>query len=193
MDETTVTFIVRAPASIEAAVRATLRATLALRALRAAPIDPRSFANAALDEVERTMAEAGSARDAVARHEIKSATLRAAATFAASPLGRRLFRLPPQRIAGTLAPGTFDAVVRDRTGRLHGVRLEGCGNERVRADLRARAALAAAHLPGDAERFVHLFSLRDGLLRSQTVAHEPVRLGVTPSLPMPSAAAAIAS
>ncbi len=170
MSEPNVTFIVRAPALVEDAVRATLRSSLALRALRASAIDPRTFANFALDELERSLGEDGAARDAVGRHELKGATLRAAATFAASSLARRLFALPPDRLVGRVWPSEIDVVVRDRRARLHAVRLETCGTERARAALLARVSGAAAELPGTAERIVHAFSLRDGRLRSCEVS-----------------------
>jgi hypothetical protein len=157
-------FILRTPGVVEGVVREALRRALCARRHRGEPPDVRSFSNLALRVLERRTRDAGGPLDAVGRHELEAATLRAAAAFAASSLARRLFRIPVQRIAP--GPPGADLAVRDVRGRLHLVRLETfrTPDERLAA---LDAAAKAVPPPLLRERpAIHFFSLLDGTFRS---------------------------
>jgi hypothetical protein len=170
-------FLLRTPALAEDAVREALRRALAMRRLRDEPLDVRTFSNLALQCLERRTRHAAVAADPVGRHELEAATLRAAACFGASPLARRLFRIPLARIAA--GPRGADLTVRDARGRPHVVRLETFrgAEERLTAldgIARASAPLAA----GGTRPALHFFSLLDGSFRSYPeAARKPGRAG----------------
>jgi hypothetical protein len=166
-------FILRTPSVVESVVREALREALAARRLRDDPPDVRTFCNLALLALERrtrgtsarTDRTSETARtDPVGRHELEAATLRAAACFASSSLARRLFRIPPERLAP--GPRGADLTVRDARGRRHLVRLETfrTPDERLAA-LDAAAKSAASH-PLREPPAIHFFSLLDGTFRS---------------------------
>jgi hypothetical protein len=156
-------FLLRTPGLVERVVRETLRRALTARRLHAEPPDVRSFANLALQTLERLTRDSATVPDPVGRHELEAATLRAATSFAASPLARRLFRIPRQRIAP--GPQGTDVAVRDARGRLHLVRLEIFRSAEER--LAAVDALAK-HRPRPLQDApaIHFFSLLDGTFRS---------------------------
>jgi hypothetical protein len=158
------TFILRTPSVVERAVREALRRALAARRLRDDPPDVRAFSNLALLALERRTRESPGRTDPVGRHELEAATLRAAACFAASGLARRLFRIPPQRLAP--GPRGADLAVRDAHGGVHLVRLETFRTAQERlAALDAVAKVAAAQ-PLRERPALHFFSLLDGTFRS---------------------------
>ncbi len=165
MNDDRLAFILRSPELVERAVRAALSALFATRALHAGSLEPHAFGNVALEALDAALAAERRTLDAVGRHEIQGATLRAAARFAGSKLARRLFALPAERF-GTPPPHA-DALVYDARGRVHVVRIEACADQAAR--LGAARRISAA-LPADAQRLadpmIHLFSLRDGRLRS---------------------------
>jgi len=74
-------FILRTPGVVEGVVREALRRALCARRHRGEPPDVRSFSNLALRVLERRTRDAGGSLDAVGRHELEAATLRAAAAF----------------------------------------------------------------------------------------------------------------
>ncbi len=158
-------FLLRTPGLVEGVVREALRRALAARRLRDEPADVRSFANLALLVLERRSVGDPAGVDPVGRHELEAATLRAAACFAGSKLGRRLFRIPLARLGP--GPRGADLTVRDARGRAHLVRLETfrTAEERLAA---ADALLRAVELRplGSELPALHFFSLLDGRLRS---------------------------
>jgi hypothetical protein len=155
-------FILRTPALVESVVREALRRALAARRLRDEPPDVRGFSNLALLVLERHTGASGS--DPVGRHELEAATLRAAAAFASSNLGRRLFRMPRGRIAP--GPPGADVAVRDPRGRLHLVRLETFRTPQERLAALNAVATAAPGQPLGERPAIHFFSLLDGTFRS---------------------------
>jgi hypothetical protein len=164
MTDDRLAFLLRAPALVETVVRRALRRALRTARLRGEAPDVRAFANLALSELHRALANRPAPHDPLARHELDAATVRAATAFASSTLARRLFALPAERFAE--APPEVDAAVRDARGGLHFVRLETFASDdaRLRAvPLVVRAASGA--LAADAPS-LHFFSLRDGRRRS---------------------------
>ncbi len=164
MNEQRLAFLFRSPQIVEAAVRAALADALAVRRMRLGEIDARSFGNRALEMLAAELRKNGRHTDALGRYELEVETVRAAARFFSSKIGRRLLTIESVRLEA--AGPDFDASVRDRHGRLHVVRIEATSNNEERVKLGRRLAERAAspralHAPG-----IHLFSLRDGRLRS---------------------------
>lgn len=158
-------FILRSPDVIERSVRAALHSSLAVRTSRSKSPDVRTFGNRALEALDVALTSERPTLDAIERHELQAATLRAGARFVRSKLARRLFELPPARFAE--APPQADVAVRDEGGHLHVVRLEATATLAQRAQT-ARAIAGALRTGAIPLRppAVHLFSLRDGRLRS---------------------------
>jgi hypothetical protein len=163
------TFILRTPALVESVVRDALRRSLAARSLRNDAVDVRTFSNLALECLDVRLRDRAAEHDAVGRHELEAATLRAAAAFAASKLARRLFALPRARLGP--GPRGADVAVRDARGSLHLVRLETfrSADERLTA-LDRLAKFRAARSPGTEPPAIHFFSLLDGGFRSYPAA-----------------------
>jgi hypothetical protein len=158
-------FILRSPEIVERSVRAAFSIALAARGLRGGSLEPHAFGNVALEALDAALAAERRALDAVGRHEIQGATLRAAAAFARSRLARRLFALPAERFGK--APPHADALVYDERKRLHVVRIEALADQAARLGAARRiAAAATAGVRPLADPMIHLFSLRDGRLRS---------------------------
>lgn len=160
MDER-LAFIRQAPELVERAVRAGVRETVAAKCLHDRTLAVRDIANIALGELDRIIACEPMRLDAVGRHELTDATVRAATRFATSPLARRLQRIPAARFI--VAPHDADIALVDRYGNAHVVRIEAFDGdvERVawmRAHVTRNVALRAPSL--------HFFSLRDGTLHS---------------------------
>jgi hypothetical protein len=131
-------------------------------------IDARSFGNRALEMLGAALRQDGRLTDALGRYELEVETVRAAARLFSSKIGRRLLTIESDRLEA--AGSDFDVSVRDGHGRLHVVRIEAAANNEDRVKLARRLAERtslpkALHAPG-----VHLFSLRDGRLRSFTFA-----------------------
>jgi len=168
MNEQRLAFLFRSPRLVEAAVRAALADALAVRRMRLGEIDARSFGNRALEMLGTEIRKNGRHTDALGLHQLEVETVRAAARLFSSKLGRRLLTIESDRLE---APGAdFDASVRDPRGRLHVVRIEAASNNEERVNLGRRLAERtsspqALHAPR-----IHLFSLRDGRLRSFTFA-----------------------
>lgn len=162
-------FILRSPELVERAVRSACTTLLAARGLCAASLEPHAFGNVSLAALDAALVAERCVLDAVGRHEIQGATLRAAARFGRSQLACRLFALPADRF-GT-APPDADALVRDERGRAHCVRIEALADQAARLDA---ARKIAAALPAGAQRLpepaILLYSLRDGRLRSFRIA-----------------------
>jgi hypothetical protein len=162
-------FILRSPELVERAVRSAFATLLAARGLRAAALEPHAFGNVALAALDTALADERCFLDAVGRHEIQGATLRAAARFGRSALARRLFALPADRFRS--APPDADALVRDERGREYSVRIEALADQAARLEV---ARKIAATLPAGAQRLrapaILLYSLRDGRLRSFRIA-----------------------
>jgi hypothetical protein len=154
-------FIRQAPELVERAVRAGVRETIAAKRLHDRTLAVRDIANIALGELDSMIACEPMRLDAVGRHELTDATVRAATRFATSPLARRLQRIPVARFIA--APHDADITLVDRHGYTHVVRIEAFEGdvERV-AWMRAHVAgTSALRAPS-----VHFFSLRDGTLHS---------------------------
>jgi hypothetical protein len=162
-------FLFRSPELVERAVRAAFAILLAARGLRGAALEPHAFGNVALEALDAALASERRSLDAVGRHEIQGATLRAAARFGGSALARRLFALPAERFGA--APPQADALVFDERRRAHAVRIEAFADQAARLDAaRKIAAAIPAQAPQLREPAIHLFSLRDGRLRSFRIA-----------------------
>ncbi len=158
-------FILRSPELVERAVRAALARVQAARGLRDEAIDLHAFGNVALEALDGVLFEEGRSLDAIARHEVQGATLRAAARFGRSPLARRLFALPAARFGSP--PPRADALVYDERKRAHAVRIEAYAGQAARLEEARRIAAALpAVVPSLEEPAIHMFSLRDGRLRS---------------------------
>ncbi len=166
MTDDSLLYLLRAPAFVESTVRAALRETLSLRQQFGAEVDIRAFTRLALVRSQRC--REGASADALTRYELEAAVVRAAAFFAASPLGRRLRNIPLARIA--VAPRGFDVAVADRNGHLHYVRLETYAGTQARLEAVARAVRAMDGRHADGRVALHFFSLRDGTLRSYPAA-----------------------
>jgi hypothetical protein len=158
-------FILRSPRLVERAVRTAFAASLAVRGVRGASLEPHAFGNLALEALDAELAAERSPLDAVGRHEIQGAALRAAARIGRSALALRLFSLPAARFGR--APAHADALVYDERRRAHVVRIEAFADQAARL---AAARRIAAALPREVsplrEPAIHLYSLRDGKLRS---------------------------
>ena len=182
MDER-LAFIRQAPEFVERAVRAAVRETIAGIRVHDRTLAVRDIANVALGELDRILSCEPMRLDAVGRHELTDATVRAATRFATSPLARRLQRIPVARFIAT--PLDADIALVDRDGNAHVVRIEAfVGDvERVawtRAHITRNVALRAPS--------VHFFSLRDGTLHS--FGAPPIaQRGRAPSAAMPRHAA----
>jgi hypothetical protein len=166
MNEQRLAFLFRSPQIVEAAVRAALADALAVRRMRLGDIDARSFGNRALELLGAEIQKRGRHTDALGLHQLEVETVRAAARFFSSKLGRRLLTIESDRLEAPRSD--FDASVRDAHGRLHVVRIEATSNNEERVQLGRHLAertssLQALHAPR-----IHLFSLRDARLRSFT-------------------------
>jgi hypothetical protein len=162
-------FLLRSPEIVERSLRSAFAALLATRGLRSASLDPHALGNVALEALDAVLAGRRCKLDAVGRHEIQGATLRAAARFGSSALARRLFVLPADRF-GT-APPQADALVFDERRRVHAVRIEALADQAARLDAaRSIADAIPAHAAQLREPAIHLYSLRDGRLRSFRIA-----------------------
>jgi hypothetical protein len=160
--------IIRSPNLVEDALRIALADGLTGRRLRLGEIDARSFAIRALDSLRVILGASKRTLDAVELHQLEAATIAASGRLFSSKLGRRLFTIDVARLEPT--PRMIDAAVIDTHGRRHVVRIEACSNDAQRVDLgRVIASHANRKLGLHAPR-VHLFSLRDGRLRSFTFA-----------------------
>jgi len=169
MNDERLAFILRAPALVERAVRGALREALRSRRYRSGALEVRAFANAALGELERIAEGKRIDLDALARLELKNATVAAAGCFASSAAARRLFALPVGRLRA--APAECDAALLDARGCSHVVRLELVASGAARAELAAKIGRALPRPKGNEKENevaarVHLLSLRDGKLRS---------------------------
>jgi hypothetical protein len=157
-------FMLRAPGLVERAVRGAVRRWLAPDAPRVEPLDARRLANLALLALKELLASDESSPDPVARHELQGATLAAVSRFARSKLAERLAALPRRRFAA--APPAADALVLGESGALHAVRLEATARLADRVAVARSVATAVGDVRALREPAVHLFSLRDGRLRS---------------------------
>ncbi|GAC1491473.1 MAG: hypothetical protein NVS1B2_02960 [Vulcanimicrobiaceae bacterium] len=168
-------FVREAPGFVERVVRVAARGCVDARC-HDRSLDLRDVANVALGELDRALASERVRLDRVGRHELAEATMAAATTFARSPLARRLARVPSARFRPT--PRGADAALVDRFGRLHLIRIEAFAGDAERV---ACARTIVADRPTDRTTLhvptVHLFSLRDGKLRSfaPPAASVPVR------------------
>ncbi len=158
-------FIRQAPELVEEIVRATAREALETKRVYDRVLDIRDVANVALGQLERSRCVAVVGLDGVGRHELAEATVRAATAFARSPLARRLLRVPVARFRPT--PQGADVALVDRNGDLHVVRIEAFRDDAARVGC-VRDIVAASGHDRRALRVpaVHLYSLRDGKLRS---------------------------
>lgn len=174
VNEDRLAFILRSPELVERAVRAALARVQAARGLRGEAIDVHAFGNVALEALDGLLFAEGRSLDAVARHEIHGATLRAAARFGRSALARRLLALPAERFGPP--PPRADAFVYDERQRVHVVRIEAYAVQAARLEEARRiAATLPAGLPGLHEPAIHMFSLRDGRLRSFRLSNAGAR------------------
>jgi hypothetical protein len=165
MNDERLAFILRAPALVERVVRGTVREALRSRRYRSGPLDVRTFATAALSELDRIALDRRGDVDALGRLELQNATVSAAGCFASSAVARRLFSVAHDRYRA--APPEADAVLSDGRGSWHAVRLELLAGADARLHVARAVARAAASLRRDYNACqVHLFSLRDGRLRS---------------------------
>jgi hypothetical protein len=156
--------IIRSPNLVEDALRIALADGLTGRRLRLGEIDARSFAIRALDSLRVILGASKRTLDAVELHQLEAATIAASGRLFSSKLGRRLFTIDVARLEPT--PRMIDAAVIDTHGRRHVVRIEACSNDAQRVDLGRAIASRANRKPGLHAPRVHLFSLRDGRLRS---------------------------
>ncbi len=161
---TTLEFMLRRPRLVESSVRAALTRSLSRKAAGADLLDARAFAHDVIETLSSAVEAERAPLDRLGRHELEGAALAAAARFLRSKLAERLAALPDERLyKGT---GELDIVIADEKGRRHLVRLEAAA---TLADRIIVARAVAAALPGEAalqQPAVHLFSLRDGKLRS---------------------------
>jgi len=177
MTDDSLLYLLRAPAFVEATLRAALIEMLSARRTFGGEFDVRTFIKCALLKSRRTRDAALENADALICHELEAAVVRTAAFFAASPSGRRLCCLPVERIIEP--PPNIDAAVYDKKRALHYIRFD----TYLRADERFEAAtrLIRAMDRSMPERLasLHFFSLRDGRLRSYraTVQHRIVSNG----------------
>ncbi|GAC1310289.1 MAG: hypothetical protein NVSMB19_24450 [Vulcanimicrobiaceae bacterium] len=165
MTDDSLLHLLRAPAFVESTVRAALAETIAVRRESGGEPDVRAFTMLALRRAADTRVAGG---DALTQHEFEAAVVRAAAFFAASPLGRRLRSMPVERIVR--APRGVDAAVVDRGRGLHYIRLETYIGTQARLDAVTRAVAAMDRRPLGARASLHFFSLRDGEFRSYPAA-----------------------
>ncbi len=169
MDDRRLAYLFRSPMIVEGAVRAALADALAVRRMRLADVDARTFGNRALAFLRGSL-ERAQPLDELAGHEMQVATVQAASRFFASKLARRLFTIESARFA-TAPPGA-DAAILDSRGRFHIVRIEAWANDDERVRLgRSLAALGKTSRSLHAPR-VHFFSLRDAKLRSFTFSED---------------------
>lgn len=164
MNDDSLLYLLRAPAFVERVLRKALAEMIAIRRVYRSECDVRSFVKLALAASRRVADRAVDGGDALARHEVEAAVVRAAAFFAASPLGKRLRTIPLERIVN--APQGIDLAVRDRRRGLHYVRLEAYAGTEARLAAVARAVRAMDREREPQRASLHFFSLRDGTLRS---------------------------
>jgi hypothetical protein len=174
MNDQRLSLIVRSPGLVEAAIRSALADALAARRMRLGEIDARSFGNRALEKLEASLDSSARSLDALDRHQLEAATIAAAGRFFSSKLGRRIFTIDVARLERT--PPSIDASVRDTHGRRHAVRIETCASDAQRVELGREISARANRRPGLHDPRVHLFSLRDGRLRSFTFAERVARV-----------------
>lgn len=170
MNDDTLLPLLRAPAFVERALRKTLAEMLAIRRAIPGDCDARSFVKLALATSRTLRDRTIDSGDILARHELEAAIVRAAVYFASSPLGKRLRTIPIERIVAS--PPGIDLAVRDRFGRLHYVRLEIFPGTQARLEAVARAVRAMDDARLTTRASLHLFSLRDGTLRSYPARSE---------------------
>lgn len=158
-------FMLRSPAIVESAIRASVCEWVEKRRLGGSPIDPREFGSLALAALEREMEDERRPLDRVSRHELEGATLAVLGRFLQSKLAKRLAAFPSSRIEQK-SPGS-DLRLRDSRGNVHVIRFETAADAQARIEL-ARSVSRGAAGKGTQLRqpSVHLFSLRDGRLRS---------------------------
>ena len=173
MTDQRLAFLFRSPQVVEAAVRAALVEALTIRRLRLGEIDARTFGNRTLEKLRRRLDREPKHLDALGMHELEVETVRAAARFFSSKIGRRLLTIEPERLEA--ARRGCDATVKDAHGRLHVVRIETLSNDDDRVTLGRRLADLVAPARGLYAPRVHLLSLRDGRLRSFTFAERASR------------------
>jgi len=136
----------------------------AVAALALGMLDARAFAHDVIETLSSAVEAERAPLDRLGRHELEGAALAAAARFLRSKLAARLAALPDERLSK--GKGELDIVIADEKGRRHLVRLEAAA---TLADRTIVDRAVAAALPGEAalqQPAVHLFSLRDGKLRS---------------------------
>jgi len=150
--------MLRAPGLVEDAVRRAVRRWLAADVSSEEPLDARRLANLALFALGELLATEESTPDPVSRHELEGATLAAVSRFARSKLAKRLATLSHGHFAA--APPDADALG------FHAVRLEATSRLADRVDVVHGVASAVRERGTLYEPSVHLFSLRDGRLRS---------------------------
>lgn len=164
MNDDSLLYLLRAPALVERALRKALAQMFVIRREYRRDCDARSFVKLALLASrtlrDRTLEEA----DELTRHETEAAVVRAAAFFAASPLGTRLRTIPLDRIVA--APRGIDLAVVDRRKHTHHVCLETFAGTEARLEAVTRAVRAMDRVDDAARASLHFFSLRDGTLRS---------------------------
>jgi len=159
-------FMLRAHGLVENAVRGAVRRWLAADLSSEERLDARRLANLALLALGELLATEESTPDPVSRHELEGATLAAVSRFARSKLAKRLASLPEKRFSA--APPDTDALVRNEHGGLHAVRLEATSRLADRVGVARSVASAVSAMGELRDPAVHLFSLRDGRLRSFT-------------------------
>jgi len=168
MTDDSLLYLLRAPAFVERTLRATLAEMLSLRRVYGGEPDVRTFIKLALLWSRRPGDVDAEHADALTRHELEAAVVRAAAFFAVSPLGRRLRTIPLVRIGE--APEGTDVAVFDRNRKQHYVRLETYAGIDARLEAVTRAVRAMDAAPLGRRGSLHFFSLRDGTLRSYPAA-----------------------
>jgi hypothetical protein len=165
MNDDRLAFILRAPALVERVVRGTLREALRSRRYQSGALELRTFANAALSELERIALAKRLDLDAIGRLELQNATVSAAGCLASSAVARRLFSVPIERFRA--APAEIDAAVVDTQRRLHLIRVELVTGAAARTELASRIGRSLPEMARlSAPPLLHLMSARDGRLRS---------------------------
>ena len=157
-------FMLRSPAIVEAAIRTAVCTWVEKRRLGAAALDPREFGSLALASLDREIEKERPTLDRVSRHELEGATLAVLGRFLQSKLAARLTAFPANRIEKKV-PGS-DLRLRDARGNTHVIRFETAADAQQRIELARRVSNAAGAEKHLRQPSVHLFSLRDGRLRS---------------------------
>lgn len=176
MNDDSLLYLTLAPAFVERALRGALEEMLAIRLACGSACDVREFSKLALHRSRRIGVPGEFPSDELACHEREAAVVRAAASFAASPVGRRLRSMPVERIVA--APAGIDAAVRDCHRQLHYVNLETYVGTEARLGAVTRAVRAMDRRTLERRASLHFFSLRDGKLRSYPATSVPSRKAV---------------